>query len=264
MIFRPDGTLAYIIWDEARHRSSFIVLTYRTEGDLLVTDQPSAPREERSRFIFTQDGKLEIARQDGTVRLVQVSLDYSVSREEKDFRKRLEASRSIREGAIAMAGAAPGGLWDHVWGASRKIREFRVPGVYRTAYPADWSQAFHDDGSPYFTGPRDDSGVLRISVMTLEKKGLLKRVLRAEEVIHGIAGKMPNAKVIRLQDKEALYAGSPNKSDGDFETHNWYIGKGAVVLTATYTIGKGSGTSPQGREDLQVATKILESIVFEQ
>ncbi|HLB68781.1 MAG TPA: DUF3805 domain-containing protein [Thermoplasmata archaeon] len=264
MTFRPDGTLAYVIWDEARHRSSFIVLTYRTEGDILVTDQPSAPREERGRFTFTHDGKLEIAGPDGTVRLVKVSQDSSISREETEFRKRLEASRPIREGAIAMAAATSTGLWEQVWGASGKIREFRVPSVYRTAYPSDWSQGFHDDGSPYFTGPRDNSGVLRISVMTLAKKGLLKRAPRAEEVIPEIGGKMPNARMVRLQDKEALYTESRNKGDDDFETHNWYIGKGAMVLTATYTIGKEIGVSPQGREDFQIATKILESIVFEQ
>jgi hypothetical protein len=33
-------------------------LTYRVVGDELVTDQPSAPREERTQFRFTQDVRL--------------------------------------------------------------------------------------------------------------------------------------------------------------------------------------------------------------
>jgi hypothetical protein len=54
--FRDDGRLRYSIlsgetWQIMR-------LAYRIEGDVLVTDQPSEPREERTRFSIEGDGSL--------------------------------------------------------------------------------------------------------------------------------------------------------------------------------------------------------------
>ena len=54
--FRPDGTLHYAIdtggrWQIAR-------LTYHVEGDVLVTNQPSAPAQSRTTFEVLDDGSL--------------------------------------------------------------------------------------------------------------------------------------------------------------------------------------------------------------
>jgi hypothetical protein len=46
MEFRDDGWLYY--WIPASDRWQIMKLTYRTEGDVLITDQPSSPREERT------------------------------------------------------------------------------------------------------------------------------------------------------------------------------------------------------------------------
>jgi hypothetical protein len=56
MEFRPDGELQYRI--DAGDRWQIMRLTYRVEGDVIVTDQPSAPREERTRFTLLDDGSL--------------------------------------------------------------------------------------------------------------------------------------------------------------------------------------------------------------
>jgi hypothetical protein len=54
--FRTDGTLFYTIVDSAKHQTA--VLSFRVEGDILITDQPSAPREHRTHFEIAPDGRL--------------------------------------------------------------------------------------------------------------------------------------------------------------------------------------------------------------
>ncbi len=54
--FREDGSLTYSTLQEGRIQTMF--LTYRVVGDELLTDQPSAPRDEQTQFSITQDGRL--------------------------------------------------------------------------------------------------------------------------------------------------------------------------------------------------------------
>lgn len=61
--FTADGQLIYTILDE--HKDQKIFLTYRVENNVLITDQPSAPREERTKFQITEEGKLEQEDSDG-------------------------------------------------------------------------------------------------------------------------------------------------------------------------------------------------------
>lgn len=54
--FSPNGRLTYTIHSDGKRQ--IMLLTYRTEGDVLITDQPSDPKEESTRFEFTPTGKL--------------------------------------------------------------------------------------------------------------------------------------------------------------------------------------------------------------
>jgi hypothetical protein len=56
MEFHEGGFMKYVIREGTKEQIMF--LRYRVEGDELITDQPSAPREERTRFRFTSDGRL--------------------------------------------------------------------------------------------------------------------------------------------------------------------------------------------------------------
>jgi|SRR5581483_7033417 len=56
--FRDDGMLYYSVLSE--HRWQIMKLRYQIEGETLVTDQPSHPRVERSRFALAPDGTLTI------------------------------------------------------------------------------------------------------------------------------------------------------------------------------------------------------------
>jgi hypothetical protein len=52
--FLPDGRLAYVIESEGKEQR--MVLTWRVDGEDLVTNQPSAPREERTRIRWDRGG----------------------------------------------------------------------------------------------------------------------------------------------------------------------------------------------------------------
>ena len=54
--FKEDGRLEYTIIGSEKDQK--ILLIYRVENNILITDQPSQPREERTTIVFTEDGKL--------------------------------------------------------------------------------------------------------------------------------------------------------------------------------------------------------------
>jgi len=54
--FRADGRLHYSVLSGDRWQ--IMKMVYRVEGDVIVTDQPSSPREERTRFALQPDGTL--------------------------------------------------------------------------------------------------------------------------------------------------------------------------------------------------------------
>lgn len=58
MRFSRDGRLRYSI--EQSGRQQVMNLTYRVEGNQLITDQPSHPAEERSEFCVMEDGRLGV------------------------------------------------------------------------------------------------------------------------------------------------------------------------------------------------------------
>jgi|GEM_PF-892852 len=56
--FNSIGRLRYIIHTEEKEQ--IMLMTYEVDGDRLITDQPSAPRIETSRFEFVSDDKLKL------------------------------------------------------------------------------------------------------------------------------------------------------------------------------------------------------------
>ncbi|HEX2684280.1 MAG TPA: hypothetical protein VHL77_10120, partial [Ferruginibacter sp.] len=57
MEIKPDGQLVYSIFEDGVDQR--MLLTYEIDGNFLVTDQPSAPKKERTEFCIV-DGKLEL------------------------------------------------------------------------------------------------------------------------------------------------------------------------------------------------------------
>jgi hypothetical protein len=56
LVFAADGSLRYIVQGDKKNQ--IMILKYRVEDGVLITDQPSAPREERTPFKITSDGEL--------------------------------------------------------------------------------------------------------------------------------------------------------------------------------------------------------------
>lgn len=57
--FHGDGRLTYATIDD--DRAKVINLTYKIDGNTIITDQPSAPRPERTTFQLSHDGVLTLA-----------------------------------------------------------------------------------------------------------------------------------------------------------------------------------------------------------
>lgn len=68
--FHEDGRLVYIIHSPAK--DEVMRLVYRVDGDELVTDQPSAPAEHRTKFSFDDQGRLILDDQGERSRYVRV------------------------------------------------------------------------------------------------------------------------------------------------------------------------------------------------
>jgi hypothetical protein len=59
MEFKDDGSLTYrIITDDGKHQLMF--LTYKVDGNTLVTNQSSHPREDRTEFELVNDNVLRL------------------------------------------------------------------------------------------------------------------------------------------------------------------------------------------------------------
>ena len=56
MEFSRDGRLTYTI--HAGQRLQKMLMVYRIEGDTIISDQPSHPREDRTKFRFDESGRL--------------------------------------------------------------------------------------------------------------------------------------------------------------------------------------------------------------
>lgn len=70
MEFLDDGSLTYIV--EERETNQVALLTFRTEDGILISDQPSAPREERIPYSFADDGRLMLLHEGGLTTFARV------------------------------------------------------------------------------------------------------------------------------------------------------------------------------------------------
>ena len=58
--FEEDGQLTYTVHAEGKDRKRILFSVFRVEGDTLVTNQPSSPREERTAYSFDPGGRLTL------------------------------------------------------------------------------------------------------------------------------------------------------------------------------------------------------------
>lgn len=58
MQFDERGNLRYVV--KGREADQIILMTYKVEGDEILSDQPSHPRPQRSKYLLGTDGSLTI------------------------------------------------------------------------------------------------------------------------------------------------------------------------------------------------------------
>jgi hypothetical protein len=63
MTFDPDGRLTYAV--EENGKQQIMNLVWQVDGDEIVSNQPSAPREERTKASFDDRGRLTLVGSDG-------------------------------------------------------------------------------------------------------------------------------------------------------------------------------------------------------
>lgn len=73
LTFNKDGTATYLI-NTDDNKQQAILLTYKIEGDKLITDQPTHPKKETSKFLFNKDGTLTIFFENQEARFIRGSL----------------------------------------------------------------------------------------------------------------------------------------------------------------------------------------------
>lgn len=71
MTFYGDGRLTYTV--HSKEKDEVMRLVYKVTGDELVTDQPSAPAEHRTKFGFDERGRLILDDAGERSRFVRVS-----------------------------------------------------------------------------------------------------------------------------------------------------------------------------------------------
>jgi hypothetical protein len=69
--FSRNGALTYTIHTEGKRQ--IMLLAYRIDGDVLITDQPSDPKEERTRFKITPVRKLVLEHEHWPATYVRVA-----------------------------------------------------------------------------------------------------------------------------------------------------------------------------------------------
>ena len=58
MKLEPSGRMIYAILEKGRWK--LMILSYRVEGNLIISNQPSAPREKRTEFSFSEPDTLNL------------------------------------------------------------------------------------------------------------------------------------------------------------------------------------------------------------
>lgn len=74
LVFQEDGSLVYTILGDKS--DEILNLSYLVEDDVLVTNQPSWPRQERTQFRFGPDGSLLLNRGGRLIRYIRLEDDH--------------------------------------------------------------------------------------------------------------------------------------------------------------------------------------------
>ena len=100
--FGEDGQLTYIVRGQAADQVSY--LRYKVEGDTVITDQPSAPKVERTKFWISEDAVF------GRSNSTELPTTFCVAKTDKVSNASAvlgDAARPYRDGRLSWKYAGP-------------------------------------------------------------------------------------------------------------------------------------------------------------
>ncbi len=255
-IFRPDGTMAYVVHEGGNDRA--MLLVYRTEGSTLITDQPTFPREDRARYQIEGDLLLVTSVEGGTSRYVRVSHDCPMPPLEAEARGKL----------AAMSAAISSEFPSKTWGAGSSLLEYHAAGHFRLWYPSGWTCEPQYDKQPavVLSDPQSGLGRLRIGVIDFEppRRGLLKRQVSPDQIVKEVfemlRRRYPDAREVQLGNKVAMQHGL---SSEDETARAWAFARGKSVIMATYSVPKEATASFLSGPEIGIVMKILTTLILE-
>lgn len=141
------------------------------------------------------------------------------------------------------------------------LKEYKSPrGWYRLSYPDHWTFAVEDDKNAMFFEPETGVGTLRITAIRAEGPGSFRA---ADEIVEA-HGRQHNGAWVSLANTRAVYYVDESAEDRErVVSHHWILGKGPVILACMLAL-PGTPTSPnKALQELNLATRVIESVVFE-
>ena len=139
------------------------------------------------------------------------------------------------------------------------MKEYTSPrGWYRLSYPNNWTMGVEDETNVILYEPGGGTGTLRVTAIRAEGAPPFE----ADEFLEQHRRKH-NAAWVNLGDMRAVYYTEESIERADkVVTHHWVVGKGRLIILASFSLPEGPSRSEAGRQELDLTVGILRSIVF--
>ena len=141
------------------------------------------------------------------------------------------------------------------------MKEHRSPrGWYRLLYPDHWTFEVEDDKNAMFFDPESGVGTLRITAIRAEGPGSFRA---ADEIVEAQGRKHNGAWVSLAKTRAVYYVDESTEVGQRVVSHHWILGKGQLILACTLALPGATSSPNKAEEELNLALKVIESVVFE-
>jgi hypothetical protein len=139
------------------------------------------------------------------------------------------------------------------------MKEYMSPrGWYRLSFPNNWTLGVEDEKNVILYEPGSGIGTLRVTAIRPEGAP----PFNADEFLEQHRRKH-NAAWVNLGDMRAVYYTEESIERAEkVVTHHWLVGKGRLIILASFALPEGPSRSEAGRKELDLTIGTLRSIVF--
>ena len=111
-----------------------------------------------------------------------------------------------------------------------------------------------------FFDPESGVGTLRITAIRAEGPGSFRA---ADEIVEAQGRKHNGAWVSLAKTRAVYYVDESTEVGQRVVSHHWILGKGQLILACTLALPAAPSSPNKAREELNLALKVVESVVFE-